>query len=392
MGWSLSRPPGLTTHNPAYSFKGYTLLTPIGGDSVYLIDLQGAVVHRWRFTDALPEYAYFTDRGTLLCRRIAPLAPDAKFKPASEDDPPMPLEQRARLLPSNYRFLSEVDWDGNVLWEHEDPLLHHDFWHTRRDTFLVTRFVQMDKALSDRVRGAGRARRGHHAMLTDEILEINRAGEILWSVRLDEVLDPKLDPLGVLERRIEWTHTNSICESDDGERVMFSCKNANRVGIIDKASRQLTWRFGYPTTSGQHHARWLPNGNVHMFDNGTRREGLPFSRVIEVDPASKAVVWEHQANPPFSLFSPHISSADRQPNGNTVICEGVSGRILEVTRRGETVWEWHNPFAQTVRGSQTSFALWRAHRYAAEHPALLGKHLDPERYQALNAQFGLGPR
>jgi hypothetical protein len=390
MGWSLHRKPGVTFHNPAYSFKGYTLATPIGGDAVYLIDMAGRVVHSWSFADAKPEYGYFTDDGRLLVRCQVPEPPGAPFKPAMEDDPPMPLEERARKLPSNYRYLREADWDGNILWQHEDPVLHHDFWKTRRDTFLVTRFVLMEKALSDKVRGARRAKASHHPMITDEFQEVNRAGEVIWSVRLDEVLDPRLDPLGTLERRIEWTHTNAICESDDGAKVMFSSKNTNRVGVIDKQSKALDWRFGHPVTSGQHHARWLPNGNIHMFDNGTRREGLPFSRVIEVDPKTDKVVWEYQANPPFSLFSPNISSADRLPNGNTLICEGMSGRVIEVTRRGETVWEWHNPFAQAVRGGQVSFALWRAHRYAPDHPALKDRVLDPARHRALNEQHGLG--
>ncbi len=128
MGWSLHRKPGLTFHNPAYSFKGYTIATPIGGDIVFLLDMAGRVVHRWRFADVRPEYAYLTERGTLLYRSLPP--PDAgfRFKPAQEDDPPMPLEERARVLPSNYRFLTEADWEGETLWRHEDPLLHHDFW------------------------------------------------------------------------------------------------------------------------------------------------------------------------------------------------------------------------------------------------------------------------
>ena len=390
MGWSLQRKPGVTIHNPAYSFKGYTIVTPIGGEAVYLIDMAGRVVHAWSFADAKPEYGYLTDEGTLLCRCQVPEPPGTPFKPAMEDDPPMPLEQRARKLPSNYRFLREVSFEGEVTWQHEDPLLHHDFFKTRDDSFLVIRFVQMEKALSDKVRGPRRAKNAHHPMLTDEFQEINRKGKVVWSVRLDEVLDPKLDPLGVLERRIEWTHTNSICQSADGKQVLFSSKNTNRVGIIDKATKTLVWRFGHPTTSGQHHARWLPNGNIHMFDNGTRREGLPFSRAIEVDPKTDKVVWEYQANPPFSLFSPNISSAERLANGNTLICEGMPGRVLEVTRRGETVWEWHNPFAQSVRGAQTSFALWRAHRYAPDHPALRGRDLSPDRFAGLNAMHGLG--
>ncbi len=389
MGWSLHRKPGLTFHNPAYSFKGYTIATPIGDDRIYLIDMAGRVVHTWSFPDAQPEYGYLTDDGKLLCRCVPKPDPTAVFKSASEDDPPMPLEERAAKLPSNYRWLREVDWDGTVLWQYEDPTLHHDFFKTRNDTFLVSRFVQMDKALSDKVRGARRAKRGHHPMLTDEYQEIDRSGRVVWSVRLDDVLDPRLDPLAPLERRIEWTHTNSICESDDGAQVLFSSKNTSRVGIIDKATKALAWRFGQPVTSGQHHARWLPNGNIHLFDNGFRREGLTYSRVIEVAPETSQIVWEYQANPPFSFFSPHISSADRLANGNTFICEGVSGRVFEVTRQGETVWEWHNPFAQTVRGAQTSFAVWRAHRYSPDHPALAGHDLNPDRFRALNELFGL---
>ena len=198
MGWSMHRKPGLTFHNPAYSFKGYTIATPVGGDSVLLLDMAGRVVHQWRFADVRPEYAYLTERGTLLYRSLPPPPADFRFKPASEDDPPMPLEERARVLPSNYRYITEANWAGETLWRHEDPLLHHDFFATRDDTVLVTRFVQMDKALSDQVRGWNKARRSHHPMLTDEIQEVNRAGEVVWSVRLDEILDPKLDPLGPL--------------------------------------------------------------------------------------------------------------------------------------------------------------------------------------------------
>jgi hypothetical protein len=389
MGWSLHRKPGLTTHNPTASYKGFTILTPVGGEWTYLIDMDGLVVHGWRFPGLRPEYAYFTEEGRLLARCLDAGPPKTPFKPSMEDDPPMPLEDRARTLPSNYRYLIEADWDGNILWRHEDPLLHHDFWRTKRDTVLVTRFVQMEKALSDRVRGPKRSRKSHHPLLTDEIQEIDRAGKVVWSVRLDEVLDPAKDPIGILERRIEWTHTNSVCDSDDGSKILFSSKYTNRVGVIDKATKTLEWRFGDPVTSGQHHARWLPNGNLHIFDNGTRREGLPYSRVIELKPDSREIVWEYQANPPMSFFSPNVSSADRLPNGNTLICEGLSGRIFEVTRAGETVWEWHNPFPQTVRGNQRSFLLWRAHRYSPDHPALAGRDLTPDGFRALNRMHGL---
>ena len=33
-----------------------------------------------------------------------------------------------------------------------------------------------------------------------------------------------------------------------------------------------------------------------------------------------------------------MSGADRLPNGNTLICDGVHGMIFEVTPQKETVW------------------------------------------------------
>ena len=46
MGWSPFRKTGLSFHMSA-SFKGYTLVTPMGSDSTYLIDMDGQIVHRW---------------------------------------------------------------------------------------------------------------------------------------------------------------------------------------------------------------------------------------------------------------------------------------------------------------------------------------------------------
>ena len=119
--------------------------------------------------------------------------------------------------------------------------------------------------------------------------------------------------------------------------MLFSCKNISRIGIIDKATNTLEWRFGEPEISGQHHARFLPNGHIHLFDNGTRKAGLPASRVAEIDPKTDKVVWEYQANPPFSFFSPHISSADRLPNGNTFTSARASDGCSESPAGADSV-------------------------------------------------------
>jgi hypothetical protein len=79
-----------------------------------------------------------------------------------------------------------------------------------------------------------------------------------------------------------------------------------------------------------------------------------YSRVIEFNPRTLDIVWEYsQPNPTADLngdgkylgnerffFSFFISSAQRLQNGNTLITEGWTSRVFEVTRSGEVVWEF----------------------------------------------------
>ncbi|HHX77017.1 MAG TPA: hypothetical protein GX697_01515, partial [Firmicutes bacterium] len=52
-------------------------------------------------------------------------------------------------------------------------------------------------------------------------------------------------------------------------------------------------------------------------------------------------------------FSDRCSSADRLPNGNTLITETIRGRVIEVTPDREIVWEFLNPGGP----------VFRVHRY-----------------------------
>ena len=69
------------------------------------------------------------------------------------------------------------------------------------------------------------------------------------------------------------------------------------------------------------------------------------------------------------MFASNISGAQRLPDGNTLVCVGPEGRLLEVTPGGETVWSY------TVPGAMP--AVFRATRIAGDHPALIGRVLAP---------------
>jgi hypothetical protein len=372
MGFSAFRQSGLTHYDEGRTHDGYTLITPMGSYDALLLDMAGRTVHTWSFPDATPGYGRLLDNGNLLMRGVEHSLWDSSVKRWAGNEASIDL--RVRELGANASVLQEVDWDGNVVWQYQNKRIHHDFVKLASGNYVLVEWADMPPEVEDRVLG-GVEDRGpdHPPMLGDEIFEIDPQGNELWRVKLWQLHDPVDDPICPLERRVEWSHVNSLAVNDVGD-VLFSCRNISRVGIIDGTTRELTWSFGQSETYHQHHATYLPNGNIQIFDNGMHRFGMPRSRVIEVDPKTNAIEWEYKASPEIQFFSAHISGAERLPNGNVLICEGASGRLFEVTADSDIVWEWVNPTVNQVRG-RDSFAIFRAHRYAPDHSALKGRAL-----------------
>ncbi len=99
---------------------------------------------------------------------------------------------------------------------------------------------------------------------------------------------------------------------------------------------------------------------------------------------SRQIVWSYQSKANQGFFSHIGSGAQRLPNGNTLICSGTSGHLFEVTVQGEPVWEYINPISRELGTVKVlpdclpmTNALFRAARYAPDHPALKGKDLKP---------------
>jgi hypothetical protein len=181
-------------------------------------------------------------------------------------------------------------------------------------------------------------------------------------------MEPERYPITPQDMRHEWTHGNTVAETAEGH-ILVSFRNISTVVMIERATGNILWQIGGPPLAQQHDPRPLPNGNILIFDNGTHRHDHPatFSRVIEVDPKTTAIVWEYFDQSLFEFFSPYISGAQRLANGNTLICEGCHGRIFEVTQGGEVVWEYVNPhfFQETGRAGLNNW-VFRAFRYTAE--------------------------
>jgi len=118
-----------------------------------------------------------------------------------------------------------------------------------------------------------------------------------------------------------------------------------------------------------------------------------YSRVLEIDPVSLEIVWQYSlgtGNERFRFYSWYVSSAQRLPNGNTLITEGADGRSFEVTTEGEIVWEYVNPFPGDEPNGATS-RIYRAYRAPYDWIPQLLRPVERRVTPRSNADFRIQP-
>lgn len=123
---------------------------------------------------------------------------------------------------------------------------------------------------------------------------------------------------------------------------------------------------------------------VNPPDTGYRRETYDHDTHNQPRQISKQIVWSYQSQNSHGFFSHIGSSAQRLPNGNTFICSDTEGHFFEITADGKLAWEYINPVtregAVKVLGDVLPMtnSVFRAYRYAADHPAFKGRDLTPK--------------
>ena len=398
-------PTGTTIYEPARAWNGYTVLSPLQTQAVLVIDMNGNVVKRW---EGLNNSAGGPAR----------VLPGGILISASGARPPN--QESLELVQQD--FDGKVIWqfshneqiktgEGSTIWSARQ---HHD-WQRESlpagyyspesapvvegtSTLILTHTNRMQPKVAD-------------VMLEDDrLVEVSWKGELLW----EWVASDHIDELGFApdarkaikaaqsfnkaRGSFDWLHINSAHYVgpnrwfDQGDmrfapnNVIISSREASLLAIVGRDGK-IVWRLGPDFSEskelrsirqiiGQHHAHIIPKGlpgagNLLVFDNGGS-SGYGFaspiapdgvgafarstSRVVEINPVTLELVWSY-TNPRF--FSTNISSAQRLPNGNTLITAGAGGRMFEVTTEGAIVWEYMYPL---FGGANASNAVYRAYR------------------------------
>ena len=114
---------------------------------------------------------------------------------------------------------------------------------------------------------------------------------------------------------------------------------------------------------------------------GPRDDGKPKRNI------SNQRTWRYGTQSPTGMQAHIGGSAQRLPNGNTLICADTEGHFLEVTAGSgdtapEIVWEYISPVTKDLGALRVmpdavpmTNSVFRAYRFAADDPAFVGKAL-----------------
>ena len=408
-------PTGTTLYHPDRTWNGYTVLSPLNTQAAVVIDMNGKIVKQWD--------GYNLSAGGPA--RVFPggiVMGAAGANPPRQES----LELVARDFDGKmlWRFdhNEEIEARDNQtkqtknLWATRQ---HHDW---QREDFPagyyspgVTPRIEGGKTLLLTHTNHVRAKVAPDAMLEDDrLIEISPEGKILWewlaSDHIDEFHFDATARKAIASARagnaargsFDWLHVNSATYVgpnhwyDQGDKrfapdnIVISSREASLIAIIARDG-SIVWQIGPDYSAspelrairqviGQHNAHIIPKGlpgagNLLVFDNGgpsgygppssTALNGTGIyaratSRVLEIDPVSLKLVWSY-TSPTF--FATNISGAQRLPNGNTLITEGPSGRVFEVTQGGMIVWEYVFPI---FGGARAANSVYRAYRIPYE--------------------------
>lgn len=337
----------VTIYAPEYAWNGYTLAffqqrIPI------LFDMNGRIVHSWPRARVKSRIRLLAD-GSLLGIALG-------------------------------KGVVQYDWDGNLTWRHdlETGFTHHDVVRLGNgNTMLVT--LPADRH-------------------SDDLLEVDRAGEVVWQWRsgnhLARYIAAKQPKAG------DPTHINSVQEIppnpwfEQGDNrfrpgnLLISSRSLNTLFLIDRQTKEVVWDFDRGLDM-QHEALmagpgFTTPGNILLFNNRYRSfYGDRQSTVLQINPLSDTTVWQFRA---AGFYSPTSGAEQPLPNGNILISSSRGQRLFEITHGGRIVWEWAPPFE-----------INRPQRYAYDHSPQLAalarpvedpvqplpgyRHIDEESYR-----------
>jgi len=426
---------GTITNAPG-TFNGYTLYAPAGHTETYLINNCGEIVNQWTSDVAPGNAVYLLENGNLLRAGRVSNA-DINFGGVGG---------KVELFDWDGNLLWDYTYSTTTVSQHHDvfPMPNGNILMLAVTTMTEAEAIQAGRNPSDLTQGKLFNEQILELEPTG-LNTANVVWE--WNVKdhLIQDLDPSKDNHGIVENNPQlldinflgnsagnanWLHFNSIQYDERLDQIVISSRLLSELYIIDHSTTtaeaasstggnrgkggDFLYRWGNPQAYkrgtaddqklfGQHYPHFIPDGlddarKIILFNNGFNRVPSVSQIDIITPPEDSEGVYSYITGTAYGptntdytyksavetdFYSRILSSAQRLPNGNTLICDGDDGYFFEMTPNEEIVWEYINPvtpngiLSQGDDSTASPNLTFRVLRYAADYPAFDGRTLTP---------------
>lgn len=411
---ALVGPTGVLHYDKRKAYDGYTLFAPNVSKKTYLIDMEGNLVHKWNTRSYPGLYAELLPNGNLL------RAGRVQYKRCA--------------ISGVGGLIEEIDWKGKVVWKYrmasKNQIQHHCFDRMPNGNTLI---LGWERIKNEDIIAKGRdpntipkksvkfKKVFHRDFWLDFVREVNMDGDTVWEWHVFDHLGTGPDQLdinyilplavGEIYHTYDWSHFNSVEYIEETDQILMNSRNLSEFYLINHKTGKIEYRWGNPSAYGagkapswydagdqivfgSHDARYLGDGKVMVFDNGSENPEGFRSRVVIVNTKTNEIEWEYEAWDSSSFYSQRQGASQLLPNGNILITSSNRGHIFEVTKGGDVVWDFVNPIIRglpkctlhdddrNVRIQHHDFLsnmIHRAYRYGKDYPGLKGKDLKPKK-------------
>ena len=289
----------------AKAYEGYTLITARYSQHVYLLDMEGKIVHKWNagFNKAWPKPKHL--KTSLPNKRIylekAVLYPNGDI---------LVTYTGAGDTPYGYG-LAKFNKNSQLLWKYSQHT-HHDIYidQTSGDIYaLIHSFV---RSPIEGLEGL------QYPILAEHIVRLSPDGKELDRIFIPTTFrDSSYKEMLYKQQKsqLPWDrfHTNAIMKLEPSLAKKFplfkagdlliSLRNLNAIAVIDPHTKQVRWAYDGLWKS-QHSAKFTSRGTIMLFDNKARIYNKnPYSRIIEINPNTLQIEWSYIGTPDNNFFS-----------------------------------------------------------------------------------------
>ena len=418
---------GLFTNSPQ-ALEGYTLFSPHDSKTTYLIDNCGELTHSWESEYEPGLSDYLLENGVLLRAGRNPGQGGGSGVLEMIDWDGTVLWSHS-VIETHGRQHHDIELlpNGNILLIVWDNRMQEEVSQAGSST--INNHLNSEQIVEiqpDLINGGATVVwewKAWDHLIQDADAEKNNYGVVSEHPE-------KIDINFLNHNNPDWLHFNGIDYNEELDQIMISVRNFSEFWIIDHSTTSdeaisnnggaygmggdLLYRWGNPQAYSQgnendrklfkqHNAHWIAEGlpdagKILLFNNqaGTP-ENLNYSTVNSLilpsnssgsyDYAGESYLpidfdWTWQAPNPTDFYSNILSGVQRLENGNTLICEGITGRFFEIDSNGTIVWEYINPVddlgpneqGQTLENNH----VFRCTRLPLNDPAFSNQILEPQ--------------